>query len=351
MKERSFIDRHLFLDASSPLLHLRVELLIRAHICFISVFHMDGLCTVLDHARHLAFILRDLNAHQLLIRLLISLERYSEMIYVFDILFESDQFELLLSTVSQKNDANLNTALIDYVKRYHPDAEDTLALISMHLNMHHKLARMHRDTGEKLLKTFQENQSTSPITDMSVTLQSLCRYYSDAADAFYLAGSCRQSEHCLKQARLVSLQLELLRQQPIEIILNLDTKQIHDFLPRCNNCWHAFIIADAYNEHSVWAACLVEQFICNKNPDSIRYWNDFRQLVPIDDDLIYNIGLNLLKKNVNAISQSHFQEILSHVEDVTVLLRLNHTFQNNNSGLSHLFTTSDSTYLLDMMRA
>jgi hypothetical protein len=219
----------------------------------------------------------------------------------------------------------------------------------MNLNMHHELAMMYRDAGEKLLKTSQFNQQTSS-TDMSVTLQSLLQYYSDAADTFYLAGCCRQSEQCLKQARLISLQLDFLQKQSIVIILNLNSKQIRELLPRFERCWNAFIIADAYNEHSIWPNCLIEQFICNKNSNSINYWNEFQQLITIDDQFILTIGKNLVKKNLNTISIKNFQEILSHITDSTILNRLQQLLTTSDNNYSNLFTSIDSPYILDMIR-
>ncbi|CAF0953061.1 unnamed protein product [Adineta steineri] len=175
-----------YTNVSSPLLRLRIELLIYAHTCFINSCHTEGICLVLDHARCIAILLTDLNGYILLIRLLIGLQQHSEMIYIFDILFQSDHSELLLSKISNMHD------------------EHTFTSILMNLNMHHELAIMYRDAGEKLLKTFQFNQQTSSA-DLSVTLQSLSQYYLDAADTFYLAVCCRQSEQCLKQTRLISL--------------------------------------------------------------------------------------------------------------------------------------------------
>ena len=310
---------------------------------------MEGICLVLEHARHVAFLLDELNAYTLLIRLLMGLQQYSEMIYVFDILFQSDQFDLLLSTISHMNDERLNTALFDYIKRHHPNDEHTFTSISMNLNMHHELAMMYRDAGEKLLKTSQFNQQSS-AADMSVTLQSLLQYYSDAADTFYLAGCCRQSEQCLKQARLISLQLELLQRQPILIILNLSSKQIRDLLPRFERCWYAFIIADAYNEHSLWPNCLIDQFICNKNTNSIKYWSEFQQLIHIDDQFILTIGKNLTKNHLNLISIKNFEELLSHVTDSTSLIRLQQSLIVKDNNYSNLFTSFDSPYFLDTIR-
>jgi hypothetical protein len=310
---------------------------------------MEGICSVLDHARHIAFLLHELHNYPLLIHLLMGLQQYSEMIYIFDILFQSDQFDLLLSTISNYNDERLNTALFDYIKRHHPNDEHTFTSISMNLNMHHELAIMYRDAGEKLLKTFQFNQQSSSA-DMSVTLQSLLQYYSDAADTFYLAGCCRQSEQCLKQARLISLQLEFIPKQPILIILNLNSKQIRDLLPRFERCWYAFIIADAYDEHTLWSNCLIEQFICNKTPNAIKYWEEFQQLIPIDDQFIFTIGKNLLKKNFNLINIKHFQEILSQIIDSSILIRLQQLLTTNDSNYSNLFTSIDSPYILDTIR-
>jgi hypothetical protein len=338
-----------YTDISSPLLRLRIELLIYAHTCFISSCHMEGICLVLDHARHIAFLLNELNNYPLLIRLLMGLQQYSEMIYIFEMLFQSDQFDLLLSTISNINDERLNTALFDYIKRHHPNDEHTFTSISMNLNMHHELAMMYRDAGEKLLKTFQFNQQSSSA-DMSVTLQSLLQYYSDAADTFCLAGCCRQSEQCLKQARLISLQLEFMQKQPISIILNLNSKQIRDLLPRFERCWHAFIVADGYNEHSIWSNCLIEQFICNKNPNSMKYWSEFQQLIPVDDQFILTIGKNLLKKHLSLISTKNFQELISQITDSSILIRLQQLLTTTDNSYSNLFTSLDSPYLLDTIR-
>lgn len=311
---------------------------------------MEGICLVLDHARHVAFLLDELSAYTLLIRLLMGLEQYSEMIYIFDILFQSDQFDLLLSTISNMNDERLNASLFDYIKRHHPNDEHTFTSISMNLSMHHELAIMYRDAGEKLLKTFQFNNQTVSSADISITLQSLLQYYSDAADTFYLAGCCRQSEQCLKQARLISLQLEFMQKQQILIILNLNSKQICDLLPRFERCWHAFIIADAYNEHTLWPYCLIEQFICNKTPNAIKYWEEFQQLISIDDQFILTVGENVLKKNFNSISIKNFQEILSQIKDSSILIRLQQSLTTNDNNYSNLFTSIDSPYILDTIR-
>ncbi|CAF4438416.1 unnamed protein product [Rotaria magnacalcarata] len=310
---------------------------------------MEGICLVLDYARHLTFYLNELNGYPLLIRLLLGLQQYSEMIYIFDMLFQADQFDLLLSTISNMNDERLNTALFDYIKRHHPNDEHTFTSISMNLHMHHELAMMYRDAGEKLLKTLPSNQPYSSA-EMSITLQSLLQYYSDAADTFYLADCCRQSEQCLKQARLISLQLEFLQKQQGITLLNLNSKQIRDILPTIERCWHAFIVADAYNEHSLWPNCLVEQFICNKSSTAVIYWDEFKQLMSVDDQSILNIGKTLLKKNSNSISIKNFQEILSHVTESTILDHVQQSLINNDSSYTNLFTSIDSPYVLDTIR-
>lgn len=310
---------------------------------------MEGICLVLEHARHISYLLDERNLYPLLIRLLIGLEQYSEMIYAFDLLFKSNQFDNLLITISQINDERLNTALFDYIKRYHPNDKPAFTSISMNLNMHHELAIMHQDAGKNLLESTQFHPQL-PVGDMSVTLQSLFQYYSDAADTFYLAGCCRQSEQCLKQARLFSLQLDFLQKSPIVIILKLNSAQLRDLLPRLERCWHAFIIADAYNEHSLWPLCLIEQFLGTKSGNARDYWNEFQQLVPIDDQLILNVGKNLTKKNFNSILGKNFQELLSFAMDSNVLNRLQELLTRNDTNYSNLFTSMDSAYLLDIIR-
>lgn len=313
---------------------------------------MEGICLVLNHAHYIASYLNELNYYELLIHLLIGLQQYSEMLYVFDMLFQANQLHLLLAKINSESDQSLNIALFDYIKRHHPNDAHTFTSISMNLAMHHELAMMYRDAGEKLLKTFQYNQqmpSSSPA-EMSVTIQSLFQYYSDAADTFYLAGCCRQSEQCLKQARLISLQLEFMQKQPLLIILNVNTKQIRDLLPRLERCWHAFIVADAYNEHSLWPICLIEQFICNKNPHALQYWDEFQQLITIDDQFILTIGKILVQKNHNTISKKHFDEILLHIKSIDTLYHLQQFLISADKNYSNIFTPIDSPYIYDKIR-
>mgnify|MGYP001029231326 FL=1 len=336
-------------DPSSPYLRLRIELLIYANTCFINACHMEGICIVLEHARHLCYMLNDIANYQLLIRLLLGLQQYSEMIYAFDLLFQSEQFDNLLTTISQINDERLNAALFDYIKRYHPTDEHTFTSISMNLNMHHELAMMYRDAGEKLLKTSQFTAQSSTV-DMSVSLQSLLQYYSDAADTYFLAGCCRQSEQCLRQARIISLQLEFLRQQPILILLNLNSKQVRDLLPKFDRCWDAFIVADAYGEHTMWPQCLVDQFICNKSSNAFNYWNEFQRLIPVDDQFVGALGRILSKKTLNTIAVKNFQEVLEHIDDISSLNRLQQLLISTDNNFSNIFTSIDSPYVLDSIR-
>ncbi|CAF3765942.1 unnamed protein product, partial [Adineta steineri] len=69
-----FLIIYVFLiNVSSPLLRLRIELLIYAHTCFINSCHMEGICLVLDNTQHIAVLLDDLNGYTLLMRLLMGL--------------------------------------------------------------------------------------------------------------------------------------------------------------------------------------------------------------------------------------------------------------------------------------
>ncbi|XP_067135343.1 spatacsin isoform X1 [Centruroides vittatus] len=76
-------------------LSLVVELYIRSHDCFSATCNMEGISKVLHRARNLARNLTDSQEFQLLVRLLTGIGRYSEMTYIFDILRENRQFELL----------------------------------------------------------------------------------------------------------------------------------------------------------------------------------------------------------------------------------------------------------------
>ncbi|XP_076236055.1 spatacsin isoform X2 [Calliopsis andreniformis] len=73
-----------------------VELVIRAHDCFTTSCHMEGIASVLRKCQNLANLLQKHKSWTLLVRLVTGVGRFMEMNYIFQILKENDQFESLL---------------------------------------------------------------------------------------------------------------------------------------------------------------------------------------------------------------------------------------------------------------
>ena len=82
----------------------------------------------------------------------------------------------------------------------------------------------------------------------------------------------------------------------------------------------------------------------------MKYWQEFRQLIFIDDHFLLTVGNNLSKKNFNTIAVKNLQEVLSCVTDASSLLNIQQMLTTNDSNYSNLFTAIDSPYLLDTIR-
>ncbi|CAF0788900.1 unnamed protein product [Didymodactylos carnosus] len=308
-------------------LSLRVELLIYGHLCFIYSCNMEGICLILDDVHYLAYVLEKLNEFNLLVRLFIGLKQYSEMIYVLDILWNNDKFELLTTTTTSTtmdDTTRLSTSIFDYLKRYHPNDEHLFTLVSMNFTMYQDIACMYQDAAKKLLKTLN-NPTMQATAETLTTLQSLIQYYSDASSVFYLAGCYQNCDNCVKQARLCSLQIELLSKEIF--IMNLNPRSLKEFLIKHDRFWHSYIVSQAYNEQSYWPQSLFEQFIIKNNSP---YYIEYQQFLPITNDLIETVEQELkvlLNENKSIYMlkthiKTNFQQLLLLSNDIHLMARL-----------------------------
>ena len=79
-----------------------VELLEHIHNCFTLASNMEGITAVLRLCRKLTGKLAQAEKFALIVQLLTRVARFSEMTYIFDILMQSHQFELLFRKGSDK---------------------------------------------------------------------------------------------------------------------------------------------------------------------------------------------------------------------------------------------------------
>ena len=87
--------------------------------------------------------------------MLLGLARYNEMTYIFDILKQQHQFELLFRK-GMDRDARLRLAILDYLHRYHPDDLDTYSMAALNFTMYREIARMLEEEGHRELTLLKD---------------------------------------------------------------------------------------------------------------------------------------------------------------------------------------------------
>lgn len=75
---------------------INVELLIKAHECFVHECFMEGIAVVLQRAKILNGVLTKAKSWNLIVKLLTGIGRYRDMYYCFETLIKNEQFESLL---------------------------------------------------------------------------------------------------------------------------------------------------------------------------------------------------------------------------------------------------------------
>lgn len=75
---------------------INVDLLIKAHECFVHECYMEGIAIVLQRAKILNSVLTKAKSWNLIVKLLTGIGRYRDMYYCFETLIKHEQFESLL---------------------------------------------------------------------------------------------------------------------------------------------------------------------------------------------------------------------------------------------------------------
>lgn len=120
---------------------ITVELLIKAHDCFVHECSMEGIHFVLARCKVLTSILAAAKSWRLIVKLLMGVGRYRDMYYCFEILLKNDQFESLLGQFDGERCNGFKDAIIAYLHEYHSDDKENYRLVALHFQMFHELAQ------------------------------------------------------------------------------------------------------------------------------------------------------------------------------------------------------------------
>lgn len=130
---------------NQPLSHkkqnmITVELLLKAHDCFVHECSMEGIANILHRCKSIVNTLTTTKSWHLIVRLLMGIRRYRDMYYCFEKLIDNEQFESLLGQFDEERAIGLKEAIIRYLREYYPEDREKYRLTALHFQMYAELA-------------------------------------------------------------------------------------------------------------------------------------------------------------------------------------------------------------------
>ncbi|KAI1296641.1 Spatacsin [Halotydeus destructor] len=283
-----------------------VDLHIRAHDCFTTASDIEGIAVVLRNVKCLIIQhLLVVGDYHSMIRLLTGIGRYSEMTYIFEILRENHEFEILLGKGISK-DPRLRIALLDSLK----GDKEMYPLVALNFSMHREIAEMLESDAKRIIRNVQPRQQNLVIfRDM---LERSLNDLVDASESYSKASCYNQSSQCAKLAELVALQISLLLTG--KYVINLTDQQVSEFVEKHENCSEAFIVAEAYNHNNSWGTALLNHVIIRSD---WTYFRDFQYLVQLTsqhtEEIVNKFILLKSKRNISEINLNSFNQSMCKV--------------------------------------
>jgi len=336
-------DDDVFDNDGINLLEVHVELLIRAHDCFTLSCNMEGISDVLRAARLWNVKLIKSKSYSLMVRMLTGIGRFKEMSYIFETLADEHHFELLFRKDIEK-EAQLKSALLDYIKKYHPNDTEKIDMLSIRFGMHREVGEQFEETGEKQIRTFCSRFSAMS-KEVEVDLKSIAKTFSYAAANYKKAACLQKSTRCLKIARLAELQIRLLSQG--KQIIGLEKYQLIKILCTHQDFYEALIIADAYSVLSPlsWVDPLFERVILKGEMTYLRQYLSVFQLT--GQVLMEVVSRYRSEKSTNSMKE-HLKELLMHLKDVRLRYKIAVEF-NMNDIIHNLLDHPNGAYVKDSL--
>ncbi|RUS71847.1 hypothetical protein EGW08_020394 [Elysia chlorotica] len=276
-------------EMTPKVLTIQTELIIMAHECYTISSSMEGISHILRVSRVCCSSLAEAKEYGLIIRLLTGVGRYGEMMYIFHALQQHHQFELLLRKGMDKED-KLKIAILDYLKRYQPDDSEAYTMVALKFSMYRDIASMLEACGHRAMKHLKD-KSLDQSKDTQDSLKKCLQYFQDAAESYVKDNSVRKAQHCVKLARLVSLQLQLL---PSGItVIHLSRDQVAVFSNAHPRFIEAMVVVDAYERRQDWSDAVYNNVVVNND---VRYLQEMKLHVVITPTLVEDV----VKKYKNA---------------------------------------------------
>ncbi|XP_072050240.1 spatacsin-like [Amphiura filiformis] len=300
---------------NKQVLTMQVELLIRAHDCHTLCCNTEGICNVLRVCRDCSNVLQQAGEFNHLARLLIGVGRYSEMTYIFDTLRTHQQIELLLKRGTK--DDKLKVALLDYLKRCDPPDTETYSAVAVKFEMNREIGELVEKTAKENLKSLTKRAMDTNI-ELQNSLQAVLQDFTKAAEHYAKDNCLRHAERCIKQARLVALQLHLLPMR--KKVVNLDTNAVAEFVTQHPKFYEAFIVSNAYRYQTEWSVSIYNNVI---DQGDLTYFEEYRACMPASDSIFREVAMRFKRESSRGSqTTANMKTLLGHCQDVLMAYKI-----------------------------
>ncbi|KAH8402411.1 hypothetical protein KR009_011843 [Drosophila setifemur] len=306
-----------------------VELLIKAHLCFVQECSMEGIVSVLQKAKALNGKLTKAKSWSLIVRLLIGIARYREMFYCFDSLIENEQFESLLGQFDEDQKNGLRQAILSYLREYQPkNGKELLRLAALHFLMYKELAEMWTEEAQELVNQIQalaaqsNNLKCSPI--VQGLLQKALENYTHATENYLLDNKLLLAQQSVSRAELMAMQLDLCNKacekrhssNPNHLCVSVlgvqSREQFRELVNSHLSVPQTLILSRAYGYDINWSEAILSQFVVLQVSN---YLQDYLYHQRITDDVIEQVVKGyLLHSQSNAANAKQEESLAQLVE-------------------------------------
>eukprot|EP00698_Gefionella_okellyi_P021011 TRINITY_DN6694_c0_g1_i1.p1 TRINITY_DN6694_c0_g1~~TRINITY_DN6694_c0_g1_i1.p1 ORF type:complete len:2260 (-),score=477.08 TRINITY_DN6694_c0_g1_i1:543-7322(-) len=277
---------------------VETELLVRSHYCHMLAACADGVERVLRAVRERVGKYFAANNFNPLLRLLTGIKRYSDLEYIFHLLMEADQFELLVKKSNDKDGmVELRTALANYVRKNYPGDTEKLTMVFLRFNMVRELAEL----------LFEDGRTRIQQGDLALGMQKLL----GAADTFASNNSHKRALECLSLASVVGLQ----SRQPKARLLNLSRAEARAAIQQQVVFADALVLASHYDLNYLveWIGPVYHQVCVCRN---LTFLDDYYRMLPTPPQFFAELVARMRKEPDRARYMAPFRAILAIMDDV-----------------------------------
>ncbi|EDW02695.1 spatacsin [Drosophila grimshawi] len=350
-----------------------VELLIKAHLCFVHECSMEGIASVLERSKQLTAQLTTAKSWSLIVRLLIGIARYREMFYCFDALIENEQFESLLGQFDEDQKSGLRQAILGYLREYNPkNSMELLRLAAHHFLMYNELAEMWSQEAQQIVDKVIATMSAEPgklkcSQELQMLLQQALENYTHATENYLLDNKLILAQLSVSRAELMAMQLDLCNKalekrgggggghhnsisatlSCISVIGIQTREQFRELVNTQLSVPQTLILSRACGYDVNWSEALLTQFVVLQR---CNYLHEYRCHQRINDNVIEQVVKGYLLHTQNNPSNGKQEESLAQLVELIRSVTLKYKLASI-SGLKMIVMSliSDSTvhYLRD----